>query len=127
MKKEEKHTSQIHENIRKARFVKDFNKATEKFKYLNIYKLFLNTIKILSPLRSSLNWELLGKDIIVWITEVMIDGFTINFVLTVLLHFQFTWETVIAWGIVSKKVVEIGTEILKHGKSPKIHSKSDPK
>ena len=138
IKKEIKQNSLIPQKIRKASFVNTEKGFTKKFKY-NILldcsryisekfigvKRFVNSL-IQKPLllKGKIDFGLIIKDSSLWITEALIEGLIINFIVFVLLGFDFTILTVFAWGFAVKQSLSIYWRLKKDGSSPKIFKKN---
>ena len=69
---------------------------------------------------SSVNWNLIVKDSVVWFCEAIIEGFIINFSLFILLDFKMTFWSVIAYGFVVKEILDLIYRVRHNGSTSAI-------
>jgi hypothetical protein len=138
IKKEEKQSSLIHQKIRNAAFVPIESYDTEKFKYNLVFivgKYFnkkkialertLNTI-IQKPrlYLLEIDFKAIKSDLFVWLTEALIEGFVINFILWALIEVKFTFLTMTAYGFAIKQLLSIYWRLRKDGANSTIPKKN---
>jgi len=122
IKKKEKQSSQIHEEIRKATFISEKTKKITRFKYEKLYKPILDSAKFITLLIKPFNWKQIIKDCAIWIIEAFIDGILINFATWALLGDSLTVAKILAYGIVMKKVIEFMALLKKDGEYSEVHT-----
>jgi len=136
-KKEIKQNSLIHQRIRKASFVPLESHDTEKFKYnlqfkiskyINDKFIVLKTTcnKILQKPQlwvQEIDFIAIRNDTSMWVTEALIEGFVINFVVWALMGWKFSLLTMLAWGFAIKQLLSIYWRLRKDGSNTTIFKK----
>ena len=136
-REEKRNSSQIHNKIRRARFVSDENDSGT-FKYsarhkinIKFKKVFLNTKRRINSIKqklslwaSNVDWPIVKKDLINWILNTFLEGLSINFATWALFKAEFTPATILAYGIVVNQGVSIYWRLRRHGSSTKIPNKN---
>ncbi len=138
IKKETKQSSLIHQRIRKASFVSLESHSTEKFKYnlgFKISKYINDKFVVLKTTCNKIiqkpqlwvqevDFKAIRNDTSMWVTEALIEGFVINFVVWVLIGWKFSLLTMLAWGFAMKQLLSIYWRLRKNGTNPTILKKN---
>ena len=137
IKKEIKQSSSVHQGIRNASFVPLESHDTEKFKYNSKFKvskyiddrlIAFKTIcnKIIQKPQlwlQEVDFKAIRNDVSAWVIEALIEGFVINFVVWVLLGWEFNLLTILAWGFAMKQLLSIYWRLKKDGTNSTIPKK----
>ena len=138
IKKETKQSSLIHQRIRKASFVPLESHYTESFKYnlgFKISKYINDKFVVLKTTCNKIiqkpqlwvqevDFKAIRNDTSMWVTEALIEGFVINFVVWVLIGWKFSLLTMLAWGFAMKQLLSIYWRLRKNGTNPTILKKN---
>ena len=127
IRKKEKQSSQIHEQLRKAAFVKERTRKNASFKYKTLYNNMLDRFKLFFIFIPKFNWKQVKTDVFYWTVEVFIEGTLINFALWALMGWTLNLAKILAYGIAFKKGVELIQLIKKDGEPKKLHAESNDK
>lgn len=134
IKKETRQSSLIHQKIRNASFVPLESHDTEKFKYnlnLRVSKYFNKKLLVLQTICNKIiqkpriwldevDFIAIRNDVAEWVTEALIEGFVINFVVWSLIGWKFNLITMLAWGFALKQLLSIYWRLRKNGGNPTI-------
>ncbi|KKM99107.1 hypothetical protein LCGC14_1151210 [marine sediment metagenome] len=139
IKKEIKQSSSIHQEIRNASFVPLESYDTEKFKYNFWFKVIKYINDKFIALKTTCNkiiqkqqlwvqevdFKAIRNDVSMWLTEALIEGFIINFVVWALMGWKFNLVTMLAWGFAVKQLLSIYWRLRKDGPNPTIPKKNE--
>ena len=137
IKTEIKQSSLIHQRIRKASFVPLESHDTEKFKYniwLKVSKYINDKFIVLKTTCNKIiqkpqlwvqevDFRAIRNDTSMWLTEALIEGFIINFVVWALIGLKFSLLTMLAWGFAMKQLLSIYWRLRKDGSNTTIPKK----
>ena len=132
--KQQKPSSSLHENIRKARFVNVEKEGTFKYKLkqeinryrkmsrLDVKRFLMSLIHKPSLWAQRIYWDQVKSELFNWGIEAFIEGLLFNYVTFVLLGADFNIATIFAYGIIIKQGLSVYWR-LRNGTSPKIPTK----
>lgn len=114
-------SSSIHQRIRSACFVDYDYHAIDTFKYRLRTKIEVGSDRLIRGLRfigssitnksvsmyNTVIWDRLVYHACIWLVEAFIEGFTINYVLYVLVGLDFNVWTIFAYGMLIKQSIDI--------------------
>jgi len=137
-KENQHHSSSLHENIRKAKFVpiEEGKKDSDKYDFHYRIKCFsskamlswkrrINSFKQRPRLwASEVDWEIVWGDSVIWIVEASVEGLTANFATHFLIGLPFTPMTLLAHGIVIKQGLSVYRRMKLYGGDSKIPKKN---
>ncbi len=137
IKKEIRQSSSIHQRIRNASFVPLESNDIKKFKYghvFNVSKYINDKFVVLKTIWNKIiqkpqlwtqevDFRAIRNDTSMWLTEALIEGFVINFVVWALLDWKFNLLTVMAWGFAIKQLLSIYWRLKRDGTNSTIPKK----
>ncbi len=137
IRKETKQSSSIHQRIRNASFVPleshdikrfKYNPRFKVSKYINDRFIVLKTVcnKIIQKPRlwtREVDFRAIKNDVALWITEALVEGFVMNFIVWALVGWKFNLMTMLAWGFATKQLLSIYWRLRKDGSYATIPTK----
>ena len=137
IRKGPKQSSSIHQEPHNASFVPIESIDTEKFKYdvwLGVNKYINDKLLALRTIRNKIiqkpqlwvqevDFKAIRNDVSIWVVEVVIEGFIINFVVWALMGWTFNLATIFAWGFAVKQLLSVYWRLKKNGSPATIPTK----
>lgn len=126
--------SLIHQKIRKAAFVTEEPKKSDRLIYkifllrskyvsdklIGLKRFFNSQVQFIQKEVKNVKWKALFSSVSVWITEAFIEGLTANFATHYLLGLDFNMPIILAHGIVIKQGIDIYWRLRRNGEHKRL-------